>query len=138
MFTIILALTILLEASSAMIPLTLILLLIYAVYKNDLNVLFLGFFSGIFLDIVRLETVGVTSLYFVLLLSLALMYKRKFETESSYYILIFSFSGVLLFSVLKGLNAPFIYAVLSAILAFLIYKTFIPRKEREGLTWQQK
>ena len=138
MFTIILALTILLEASSTTIPLTLILLLIYAVYKNDLNVLFLGFFSGIFLDIVRLETVGVTPLYFVLLLSLALMYKRKFETESSYYILIFSFSGVLLFSVLKGLNAPFIYAVLSAILAFLIYKTFIPRKEREGLTWQQK
>ena len=138
MFTIILALTILLEASSATIPLTLILLLIYAVYKNDLNVLFLGFFSGIFLDIVRLETVGVTPLYFVLLLSLALMYKRKFETESSYYILIFSFSGVLLFSVLKGLNAPFIYAVLSAILAFLIYKTFIPKQERGGLTWQQK
>ena len=137
MFVIVLALTVLLEGSITTLPLTLILLLIYAVYKNDLNVLFLGFFSGIFLDILRLETVGVTSLYFVLLLSLVLMYKRKFETESSYYILIFSFLGVFLFSFLKGLNAPFINAFLSTTITLLIYKTFIPKQKREDLVWQK-
>ncbi|MEK9178458.1 MAG: hypothetical protein AAB801_01610 [Patescibacteria group bacterium] len=137
MFVIILALTILLEASLTTIPLTLVLLLIYAVYKNDLNVLFLGFFSGLFLDILRLETVGITSLYFVIFLSLVLMYKRKFETESVYYLLFFCFLGVLLFSFLNGLGNPIAQAILSTALALLIYKTFVPAKERI-LPWQQK
>jgi cell shape-determining protein MreD len=99
-FLIILILFFLLQASVTTIPLVLIAFLITAVFTKQ-NFLFpLAFFIGILLDIFTFKTPGVTSFYFMIFLFLVLLYQKKFEIETIYFVSISSFLGSLGFLLL--------------------------------------
>ena len=136
MFFLILLSAILLESSVTTVPLTLAALILYAVSKKDPDVLVFGFFSGILLDILTLGIVGKSAIFFVIFLALILMYERKFEMGSIYYLSFFSFLGLFSYSFLKGAYAPIPLAIFSTILSILIFKLFM-RTER-NVEWQQR
>lgn len=74
--------TIFLESVWIHIPLTLIVLLVMAIYLKKEWVLFVALLAGIFLDSVSFRPLGVSSIYFCCCLLLIFLYEKKFEIQT--------------------------------------------------------
>lgn len=70
---------VLLESTILSIPLTLIVLLLFFVFKKSSEVFLYAFIAGLLLDITHVRTIGVTSIFFVLFLFLVSLYDKKYE-----------------------------------------------------------
>lgn len=129
MKTILLALifAILLEASVTTLPLTLLIILFLAVINKNNEVFLIAFFSGLFLDLLSLDRLGVSSLYFTVFVFIIYIYQKKFEIETLYFMIIFSFIGSLIYLLLMGTGFIFLQSTVATIISvssFLAYKKF--------------
>ncbi|HBB76463.1 MAG: hypothetical protein A2186_04515 [Candidatus Levybacteria bacterium RIFOXYA1_FULL_41_10] len=135
-FLLFLLLALLIEGSATTLPLTFIVLIVYTILKRDERILIVGFIVGLILDILTLNTLGITSLFFVLFLSLVLLYEKKLEITSIYYLVLFSFSGALVNSYLKHSDNLLLISTLSAFIAVLIFKTAVSINSKSQ--WQKE
>ncbi|HSW87745.1 MAG TPA: hypothetical protein VLG12_01135 [Candidatus Saccharimonadales bacterium] len=112
---------VLFESTITNLPLVLIVLFCAAVVLRNSTIFLWSFFSGIFLDALKLAIIGESSLFFLLFLTAAFLYERKFETQSMPFVLLFSFFGSVFYLWILGNNYIFPQAVLSMMIAFGIF-----------------
>src|SRR5262245_36757173 len=84
-----------LQGSVTTIPLLLGLLLVWYCLTQEKWIFIVAFFSGIFLDVFLVRQIGVSSLFFLVVLYLLFLYQRKFEISSYYFILFADFIATL-------------------------------------------
>lgn len=108
-------------------PLVLIVLLcLYIVFKRPM-LFALAFFTGLFLDLFLLRTLGQTSLFFLIFLILVLLYERKFEIRTVPFVFVASFLGSLFYLLTYGSDYVFAQALVSSVIAVLLFQFVIPR-----------
>src|SRR4051812_14231819 len=96
-FSVMLAIALLLEGTITTLPLVLVCLLCLGISRRDVVTFFIAFFVGFFLDVFTLHPIGKTSLFFVIFLFLVSLYQRKYEINSVPFVIVASFIGSLLF-----------------------------------------
>jgi len=119
----ILTLALILQTTLTTLPLVLLTLFcLTIIYKNN-SIFIFAFTFGLLLDIITFKTPGFSSFFFVISLFLILIYQRKFEITTNYFVLISSFLGsigyMLLFSYTDLIIAQ---AIASAIIGLTIFK----------------
>lgn len=82
---------IILESSVTTLPLVLLFLIFYTVFTRSESVFFIAFFAGLLLDILMLRPLGVTSIFFLVIIFLILLYENKFEIGTMYFVMIATF-----------------------------------------------
>lgn len=70
------------ESAFIALPLTLALFVVLYVLYQEEWVLITAFFAGIILDILKLQTIGASSIFFLSFLGIILLYERKFEVKT--------------------------------------------------------
>ena len=118
---VILLILLVLESTLLSLPLSLIFLICLLVLRKDRTVFILGFMCGVLLDILLVRNVGSTPFIIVTILFLIMLYQRKFEIASYYFIGIASGTAALLYVVIFHVSHPFFYATISAVLAILFF-----------------
>ena len=117
-----LALTV--EAWAISLPLVMLVLIPVTVIYKD-NLLFvLAFVFGILLDMLSFKTIGYSSAFFCILIFLILMYERKFEIHSNYFVIFAAAISSLFFGVFYNYPNIFLGTIVSTILAVTIYMLF--------------
>ncbi len=96
--------SVLLESTLITLPLTLITVIFAAVTLRKNEVFILAFFSGLMLDILTLKSVGISSLFFTLVVFLIFLYQRKFEIGTFYFFATSTFLGSLLYLIATNVN----------------------------------
>lgn len=119
----ILTVALILQTTLTTLPLVLLTLFcLTIIYKNN-SIFIFAFTFGLLLDIITFKTPGFSSFFFVISLFLILIYQRKFEITTNYFVLISSFLGsigyMLLFSYTDLIIAQ---AIASAIIGLTIFK----------------
>lgn len=120
-FLISLLFAVLLEATLTTLPLTLVVLLSFAVTTQSNNTLLFAFIAGFVLDILLLRIIGATSLFFTLFFLLIFLYKRKYEIATMPFIIFSSFFGSALYSKLFGLEYPMVQAFIGMLFAGIVF-----------------
>lgn len=81
----------------------------------------IAFIAGIFLDIFALRSLGGTSIFLLIFVLLILLYQRKYEIYSYYFVIVASFIGAALFLAIFGYADIFVHAVISACIAVALF-----------------
>jgi len=126
-FLISLFIAILLQSSITTLPLVLLIILFLAVINRTNDVFAVAFFAGLLLDIITMGRIGFSSLFFVIFVFLIFLYQRKFEIETLYFIIIFSFAGSFIYLFLTDVRFVLMQSLFSACLvtfSFIAYKKF--------------
>src|SRR5579859_4109628 len=103
-----------LESTITTMPLVLIILFCAIIVFRKSGVFVLSFFSGLILDSVTLQTLGKSSIFFLIFLTAALLYGRKFEVQSIPFVFLFSFLGSTMYLWYFGYQYIFIEGIVSA------------------------
>lgn len=123
LFLLILAL--ILESSITTIPLVFLVLLALTVLLKDTIILPIAFLFGILLDVLSFQTLGISSILLITFLFLVLLYRKKFEIATNYFILGASFLGSLIILIILGNSHLIIFeTIASSIIGLLIFKLF--------------
>lgn len=126
---VLLSLALFLEASITTIPLVFLSLVSLMVIKRENWIFIYGFLFGVLLDLFSFKTLGVSSAFFVTFLFLILLYQRKFEIATNYFVLGVCFLGSFSFLFLLGFNNLIIVQSLISsflgLLLFIILKRFV-------------
>ena len=122
---------ILLEATVLALPLVFILLLCYSILNRSGKVFLSAFAAGILLDLFTARLLGSTSIYFLVILALLLLYQRKYEIKSYLFVVISSFVGSYTYLIIFMGEAPILAALLSSVLAVIIFAIGKKLKPRE-------
>lgn len=112
---------ILLEATIVSLPLAFILLLCYSILNRSGKVFLSAFLIGIFLDLFKARPIGVTSLYFLMIFALLLLYQKKYEIKSYFFVIISTFIGSYFYLLLINGDVIYLQAVISSLLAAVIF-----------------
>jgi cell shape-determining protein MreD len=118
---VLLVISVFLEGTVFMVPLVLICLLCLAILKKDSVVYLVGFFSGIFLDILTVQTVGQRSIFFIVFIFLILLYQRKYEINSYPFVAASGFFGSLIYSFIFGYSHFFWWSLISCLIASILF-----------------
>ncbi len=122
---ILLTIALFLESTLTTIPLIFLVLLSLTVLFRNNRIFLLAFVFGMLFDLISFNILGISSLFYIIFLFLVLIYQRKFEIATNYFILISSFLGSLGFLIVLGYNnSVILQAVFSSFLGFLIFKLF--------------
>lgn len=136
-FFVLLILAVLLEGTIIPLPLMLVCLLCFATVQKDSSVFLSAFIGGLVLDILMVNPVGTSSLFFLLFLFLVFLYQRKYEINSFPFVILASFIGSWVFLSLYGYEAAFIRAGISSLLTiclFGILQLFTYHKQHQHTT----
>lgn len=117
---------ILIEGALTSLPLSLLLLLNIAVITKKTWVFAAAFLAGLLLDILTLNPLGKTSLFFLIFIFIVLIYDRKFEIQTYPFVLISSFFGSLVYLIIFGYPSIFAQAAFASTVAVSLF--FILRK----------
>lgn len=117
---------ILIEGTLTTLPIVLLLLLNTGVFVKKAWILAVAFLSGLALDILSLNTLSKTSLFFVIFTFILFMYDRKFEIQTYPFVFVASFLGSFLYLLIFGQNNILIQSFLSSIIGALLF--FLVRK----------
>ncbi len=131
--TLLFLLAFVMESSLTTVPLVLLSLLCLAVAKKKAWVFSLAFFSGVFLDILLVRTVGYTSLFFLLVLFTILLYDRKYEIRTLPFVMIASFIGTFLYGIVFSLPALVLQSILSSLVAGGVFLLFTFNKDQRDI-----
>jgi len=88
--SLIILLSLLLESTITTLPLVLIVILLLFVQKKSSGVLILAFLLGLVLDLLKVQRVGTSSLFFTVFLFCVYLYERKYEINTFLFVLIAS------------------------------------------------
>jgi len=114
-----------LETTFINLPFVLIIIFLFAVtYKGEWIFPF-AVIGGVFLDILSFKTVGLSSLFFMLMLGVVFLYQRKYEIQSPQFIVIFSFVSVFVYQIIFKNQYIFWGAFLTSILSVAIFGLMI-------------
>jgi cell shape-determining protein MreD len=114
-------LLIIVESSVTTLPLVLLFLIIFAVFVRSESVFLLAFFAGLLLDILTLRPLGLSSAFFLSCLFLILLYERKFEIGTFYFVAFASFFSSLGYLLLFPSSHVFSQVVICVILSFAFF-----------------
>jgi cell shape-determining protein MreD len=120
-YLLVLLVAVFIENTVTTLPIVFVLLLFFSLMKKRQLVFALAFITGIILDIFALRPIGVTSIYLLIFLFLAVQYERKFHITSISFIVAASFVGSFLYLVLFGYHAVIIQTIISVLLSALLY-----------------
>jgi hypothetical protein len=120
-FIILLIFSVLAEGVVTTLPLTLVCLICFTIFRRDTSVFPLAFLAGLFIDIFRVQPLGVTSLFYICYLFLILLYKKKYEIYSIPFVMLSTFSGTFVYLLLFQSGASFMLALVSAGIAVVIF-----------------
>ena len=126
-------LLLLIESTILSLPITLLYLLCLLVVRKNSLVLVIGFIAGLFLDMLLIRQFGITSMVIVTMLAITLLYQRKFEIASYYFIAIASFIMSLVYLFIFKTEHIFLLATISSILAILFFsilRSILGQKEK--------
>lgn len=112
---------IILGSSVTTFPLVLLLLLNMAVASRKTSILIAGFFCGLIFDILVMNPLGQTSIFYIIFLSLIFLYERKYDIQTFPFVLISSFLGSFTFLYIQGSNFIFLESIVSAFVGLLIF-----------------
>lgn len=125
LFAVIFIFALVVEGALSTIPLTFIVLLTFLILKRQMFIFYLAFISGIFLDLMSVREVGITSAYFLTVFLAVLLYESKFETRTLPFVALASFLGSLGFLFLTAFSPnailPAITATCVSLVLFKIY-----------------
>lgn len=113
---------VLLEGTITTVPVTLLTLLILIIVSKQEWIIILAFFAGLWLDLLLIRPLGASSLFFAVFIFIVLLYGRKFEIQTFPFVCIASFLGAILYLWMFGYNYVLAQALVSAILAILLFK----------------
>jgi cell shape-determining protein MreD len=123
-FALLLILFLMLETSITTLPLIVGLFVLITVFFKNALVFFLAFFIGFLFDILTLRTVGVSSIFLVAVVFFILLYRNKFEIETSAFIFIASFLSCFFFLLFLGTSFVLIQALIVAVVTWLLFQFF--------------
>ncbi len=121
---VLLVVVILLEGTLTTAPLVINFLIILYVITRRNFVFGLALTLGIFLDLIAVRTIGISSLLFLFFIFLIILYERKFEIQTMQFIFLCSFIAT---SIMFIFNYHYLFvfqAFLIAILTTFIFKIF--------------
>ena len=121
---VLLLLSVLLEGTVTVLPLVFICLLCMTIVTRDSFIFLPAFIAGILLDAFALRPIGETSIFLLLAVFVMLLYQRKYEINSYPFVFMASFIGSLLFLILFGYSGAFVQAIVSAVIAVLLFALF--------------
>ncbi len=112
---------VLIESTVLSVPLTICsLLVLYILYRQSL--LFgIAFISGLFLDILLVRTIGVSSMFFVVAIFIVFLYERKFETQTLPFVLFSSFIGSIVYMLVFGYGFLIFQGLVSAVITTCVF-----------------
>ena len=116
-----LILSLFLEGTKTIVPLVVVCFVCMVTIMRSSFIFFLAFLSGIILDVFALRTIGGASIFLLIFVFLMLLYRRKYEIYSYPFVFISSFAGSLLFLLLFGYQNSLVLAILSSMIAFLLF-----------------
>lgn len=116
-----LVLAILLEGTLTSLPLVIMLLLIIGTQMRSNDVFFVGFFSGLLLDVLLVRPLGETSVYFLVVLFLLFLYDRKYEVSSPLFVTLVTFIASSIYVLIFPVPGSFFQIVVVTLMAFLGY-----------------
>jgi rod shape-determining protein MreD len=115
-----LLLALFLEGTVTTLPLVLIVLLCLTIYRRDAIVFPLAFLAGIVLDILTVQTLGVSGLFFIVMFFMILLYQRKYEINSYPFVAAAAFLGSVGFLLVFG-RGTFFDAVINVFAGLLLF-----------------
>lgn len=81
------------EATVTTLPVLLCLLVVISIHEKSNKIFVLAFISGIVLDVMRVDPVGLRSIFYIIFLFLIFLYERKFETSNPVFVFFASLIG---------------------------------------------
>lgn len=121
---ILLIISVVLESSVTSLPLVLIAILIGSVTTRKNEIFLLAFLAGMFLDMLTLKTVGISSLFFVLYVLIIYLYRRKFEIENLGFVVVFSFIGSFIYLFITGSGFALIESFIATLISSISFYVF--------------
>lgn len=112
-----------LEVAVVSFPFILVVLIAATVVLKDYYSFFLAFLFGLLLDILTFQTIGVSSIFFTVLVFLIFSYQKKFEITTNYFVITVCFLASILFSFIFGLSNIIFQSIVSVILGVLIFNS---------------
>lgn len=134
------ALALLLEGMITTLPVTLIALIILLLQKREYWIFFLAFGSGLLLDLFTLQSLGLTSIFFVIFLFALLLYERKYEIQTLPFVVVSSFFGSLMYLLIMRSDMVFWQSFMSSVIggvAFILYSTYRKRHLKARSTFRR-
>jgi len=123
-FTIIILLTATAFSFITSAPFLLSILINLAVITRKKRVFAFGILAGIIQDALVLRPLGLTSIYFTLVLGILFLYDKKFETRRPEFIAIFSFLTALIYSLLFKVSLSLLVAIVISITTVIIFYAY--------------
>lgn len=111
-----------LEISVTNIPLVLLILIPTCIVYRNYSIFIMAFIFGILLDILTFKTVGLSSLFFISVMFLILIYEKKFEIKTNYFVILASFLGSILFILIFGHRYLIETSIISVLIGLLIFQ----------------
>ncbi len=130
LISILLLVSIFLESTLITVPLTLLLIIFAAVTVKNNDIFILAFLGGLLLDFLTLGTIGLSSAFFVLFVTIIFLYQKKFEISSLNFIALISFLGSIIYLFLTNSNHLISEALVATIImisSFFIFKKTIKK-----------
>lgn len=118
----ILALAFIFEGTVTTLPLVLISFLVLMIFLRAKFLFWLALLAGILLDVFLLRPFGLTALLLTIFLFATVLYEKKFESSTGYFILIFAFLSSLIYLLSLGVQNFLIQSFFASLLGFGIFK----------------
>lgn len=121
-FFLLLFIAVLIEGVVISIPIVLDVIIIFFILKRSYWLFLPAFVSGIFLDVLSVRALGLSSLFFVLFIFIVALYERKFEIATYPFVFLSSFLGGFLYLLIFGYNHIVGQAIMSSLIAIVLFK----------------
>lgn len=118
-------LAILIEGVFTSVPLVLVTLFIFGITNIDKKLLLAAFLSGVILDTITLQMVGISSLYFCIFLFIVQLYQKKFELYTFPFVFGAIFLGSFFYLLLLGYSSAFLVALTSSVISLIVFKVLL-------------
>lgn len=129
---IVLFLALFLETTFFSLPLVLLAIVLLGILFKEFWIFPVGFGVGIVLDVLSFRIVGVSSIFFVVMLGIVFLYDRKFEVQSLPFTVIFSFLAALGFGLIFKIGQSVFLALITSFLAGGIFWLMSRQKGKKG------
>lgn len=127
-----LALLVFLEVLLIPLPLAFIALFIWLLFYDEGEALCLAFITGSLFDVLLLKTLGTTSLLFLVLLFVTVLYKKKYAPDNLIFLAIAAFVSVLILEFTLQHHVVLAPSLVSSMLVVFFAKRFFARSKYES------
>lgn len=111
-----------LENTYILLPLTFDLLLLYYITTRNPVVFSIAFVAGIVTDMLSVKTVGISSLFFLLVLLIVILYERKFEIQTYPFVFFASLFGGSVYLYFLTYGSVFLPALVNSIIVVMLFR----------------